>query len=331
MFNIDLAIKFGSNEIIIFRKGFGIIAKQPAYLAVEEKNNKIKVKATGKLAEKLFYSSSKDITVYQPIENSEIINEKMAIILISEILKDVITDKFFLNQISAIVAVPCALNENQLMLLKKVLLSSGISKIIFVQNSVAVRANFEFEPNSNIMVVDIGKYITDISVLTDDSFNFGRMYFIGGTNMDQSLTTFIMDNHNLEVSDMTSEAIKNEVATLYSRDSYKTEYIGINDAGKFEKHPISANEVRVAIVNVYNNIIKIIKDCIASLDKSIQADIYKNGIVFVGGGSQITGLYEFLSKQLDLPIIIPDEPADNVILGAGKLLSKGKDFLKIEL
>ena len=36
MFNIDLAIKFGSNEIIIYRKGIGIIAKEPAFLAVIE-------------------------------------------------------------------------------------------------------------------------------------------------------------------------------------------------------------------------------------------------------------------------------------------------------
>ena len=53
MFNVDLAIKFGSNEIIVFRKGLGIIAKEPAFLAVEEKGKSIKVKATGKNAEKL--------------------------------------------------------------------------------------------------------------------------------------------------------------------------------------------------------------------------------------------------------------------------------------
>ena len=40
MFNIDLAIKFGSNEIIIYRKGIGIIAKEPAFLAVIENGKK---------------------------------------------------------------------------------------------------------------------------------------------------------------------------------------------------------------------------------------------------------------------------------------------------
>ena len=319
MFNIDLAIKFGSNEIIIYRKGIGIIAKEPAFLAVIENGKKFKIKAIGKQAEKLFLSKSSNVTVYQPIKNSEIVNEKMAVVLISEILKNIIQDKFLLTNLTALVAVPCALNERQLITLKRVLHESGVNKLTFVQNSVCVRANLDLDPHSHIMVVDIGKYITDISVLNEFNFDFGRMYFIGGQDMDKSITTFIADNHGLEVSDLTSEAVKNEVASLYNRDLYKTEYIGIDENNKFVRQEISANEVRLAIVNVYDEIFKLI------------ADVYNNGVVFVGGASSISGLYEYAKKKIDLPIIVPDEPMDSVILGAGKLLNSNKEFLKINI
>ena len=331
MFNIDLAIKFGSNEIIVYRKGIGIIAKEPAYLAVIETGKKIKIKAIGKRAEKLFLSKSSNVTVYQPIKNSEIVNEKMAVVLISEILKNIIQDKFLLTNLTALVAVPCALNEKQLITLKRVLHESGINKITFVQNSVCVRANLELDPHSHIMVVDIGKYITDISVLNEFNFDFGRMYFIGGQDMDKSITTFISDNHSLEVSDLTSEAVKNEIASLYDRDLYKTEYIGIDENNKFVRHDISANEVRLAILNIYDEIFKLINDVMQRLPKEISADVYNNGVVFVGGASSIAGLYEYAKKKIDLPIIVPDEPMDSVIVGAGKLLNSGKDFLKINI
>ncbi len=331
MFNIDLAIKFGSNQIIIYRKGLGIIAKEPAFLAVVENGKKFKVKATGKQAEKMFLSKSSNVTIYQPIKNSEIVNEEMAVVLISEILKNIIRDKFLLTNLSALVAVPCALNERQLKLLKKVLHESGINKVTFVQNSVCVRTNMDIDPHSYIMVVDIGKYITDISVLNEYNFNFGRMYFIGGQDMDKSITTFIADNHGLEVSDLTSEAAKNEVASLYNRDLYKTEYIGIDENNKFVRNNISANEVRLAIVNIYDEIFKLIEDVMQRLPKEISADVYNNGVVFVGGASSISGLYEYAKKKLDLPIIVPDEPMDSVILGAGKLLNSGKEFLKINI
>ena len=292
---------------------------------------KFKIKAIGKQAEKLFLSKSSNVTVYQPIKNSEIVNEKMAVVLISEILKNIIQDKFLLTNLTALVAVPCALNERQLITLKRVLHESGVNKLTFVQNSVCVRANLDLDPHSHIMVVDIGKYITDISVLNEFNFDFGRMYFIGGQDMDKSITTFIADNHGLEVSDLTSEAVKNEVASLYNRDLYKTEYIGIDENNKFVRQEISANEVRLAIVNVYDEIFKLIDDVLHRLPKEVSADVYNNGVVFVGGASSISGLYEYAKKKIDLPIIVPDEPMDSVILGAGKLLNSNKEFLKINI
>ena len=331
MFNVELAIKFGSNEIIVFRKGFGIIDKVPAYLAVVENGSNFKVKATGKEAEKLFHSKSSNVTVYQPIIKSEIVNEKMASMLLEEIIKNVIPDKFLLTNVNVLVAVPCALNEGQLKKIKKVLHSAGVNKMTFVQNGVCARANLELDTHARIMVVDIGKYITDISVMNDYNFDFGRMYFLGGENMDTSLTSFIQDNYNLEVTNMTSEAAKNEVASLYDRDLYKTEYIGIDENNKFVRRDITASEVKVAIVNLYDKIFELVNGVLHELPKDIVADIYNNGIMFVGGASKIAGLYEYAKQKLDLPIIVPEDPQDAVILGAGKLLNAGNEFLKINL
>ena len=234
-----------------------------------------------------------------------------------------------LTKLSALVAVPCALNPDQLKVLEKVLHESGVDKVTFVQNSVCARANLDIDSHSHIMVVDIGKYITDISVLNDYDFVKGRMYFLGGSDMDKSITTFIADNHDLEVSDLTSEAAKNEIASLYDRDLYRAEYIGIDDNNKFIKRDISASEVKVAVVNLYDQILNFAVQMIESLPKEIAADIYSNGIFFVGGASSISGLYEYASKKLDMPVIVSEEPKDEVIKGAGKLLSK-KEFLKIE-
>ena len=130
---------------------------------------------------------------------------------------------------------------------------------------------------------------------------------------------------------MTSEAIKNEVASLYERDMYKTEYIGIDAHNKFVRKEITANEVRVAITNVYDTILDLVRETLTALPKEIAADIYNNGVMFVGGASKIAGLYEYAKKKLDMPIIITDSPMDSVILGAGKLLSSDKDFIKISL
>ena len=331
MSKIELAIKFGSNEIIVYRKGFGIIAKVPAYLAVMRDGKKVKIKATGKNAEKFLYSNPDNVEVLCPIHNSVIVDEKMATALLTEVFKTVIEDKFMVSGISALVAIPSTLNETQLIQIKRVLLSSGISKVEFVYNSVCAREELELDPHSHLMVVDIGKFLTDITVNNEFNFTFGRTYFIGGADMDKSVTTFVRDNHGLEISDRTSEQIKNEVATLYERDLNRTEYIGFDDNGKLVKRSISANEVRVAIQGEYAKIVELVHDCLKLLSKDVAKDLYSTGIMFVGGASSISGFYEYLKKQMDYPIIITEAPADSVIMGAGKLLGAQKEFMKIKV
>lgn len=330
MFGLNLAIKFGSSEISIYKKGVGIIAKEPAFLAVIENGKKLKVQAVGKAAEELFHSSSSNITVYQPIKNAVVENEKMAILLLAEIVKKSLTNAVSFVNPSALVSIPSGLNEEQLKTLKFVLNQAGIGKVVFVANAVCAYANLDIDKKSHIMVVDIGKTVTDISVLNGYDLDFGRTYFIGGQTMDESITTFIQDNHNLEVSDLTSESAKNEVASLYERDLYSTEYIGIDENNKFVKHNITANEIRVAIQNVYDTILGLVNEVLKLQPKEIAAEIYSNGVMFVGGGSQISGLYEYAKKKLDMPIVLPENPMDSVICGAGKLLGV-KDFAKIEL
>lgn len=331
MFRIDLGLKFGSNEIIVYKKGSGIVAKEPAYLAVTSNGSFVKVHAIGKKAEKLFNAKSTNYQVFRPIENGEIVDEKMAKLLLGKIIENVVEDNLLITNIYALVAVPSALNEQQLLLIKKVLRECGINKVEFVFNSVCIQSSLDFDSHAHIMVVDIGKNVTDISVLNEYNFCFGRMYFLGGEDMDKSIVTFVADNYNLKINTQTAEQIKNEIASLYNRDMYTYEFVGVNENGNMARASITANDVRLAISNVYDAVFERVVQIVKTLPADVVNDIYNTGIVFVGGGSKIAGLYEYAKSKLDFPIIVADEPADAVVLGLGKLLSSEKEFLKLKV
>ena len=331
MFRIDLGLKFGSNEIIVYKKGSGIVAKEPAYLAVSTNGRLVKVHAIGKKAEKLFNAKSTNYQVFRPIENGEIVDEKMAKLLLGKIIENVVEDNLLITNVYALVAVPSALNEQQLLLIKKVLRECGVNKVEFVFNSVCVQSSLDFDSHAHIMVVDIGKNVTDISVLNEYNFCFGRMYFLGGEDMDKSIVTFVADNYGLKISTQTAEKIKNEVASLYNRDMYAYEFVGTNENGNMARASITAIYVRLAISNVYDAVFERIGQIVKTLPADVVNDIYNTGVVFVGGGSKIAGLYEYAKNKLDFPVIVADEPADAVVLGLGKLLSSEKEFLKLKV
>lgn len=318
---IELAIKFGSHEIIIYQKGIGIVAKEPASLAVTPYGKRRVVRAVGIEAEKLVKTST-NVLLFQPIVNSEIIDEKLAVILIKKIIETKVLSNWKANSISAIVSLPCGLNIEQSTKVKKVLHSVGISKVKMVTNAECVRAYEEsLDKLATCCVVDIGKYTTDITILNKLNIIKGRDYYIGGLNMDEALKTYIEDNYNLEITLSTAESLKCKLSTLYENDSYSATCVGINENKQFEEVKITANEVYVAIKSVYDKILELVKNYINELPKEQIAEVYHNGVIFSGGGSNIQGLYEYAMQKLEMPIIILDNCVDAVVLGAVKLLT----------
>ena len=175
------------------------------------------------------------------------------------------------------------------------------------------------------MIVDMGKYLTDISVLTKYDFVMGRNYLIGGGEMDTALATYIEDNYNITIGDDHAETIKNELASMYDNDMYTVTFEGINPKDEYQEVTMRANEARVAIIGVYDKIFDLIEEVLEELPSNILAEIKKYGIVFTGGVASINGLVEYATKRLNLPTRVVDNPKDAVILGAGKLLSLNKE------
>ncbi len=317
---MDLAIKFGSNEIIVYRKGFGIVARKSSYVATNKGGSK--VCEYGDEAKYLCGLKPSQYDLHEPIKGVEIANTKLAVSLLANIINEAVVDN---SKINAIVAVPCALTEKNLLELKMLLHEAGVSKVQFVQNGVCVRCNMPLSENSKIMIVDMGKYLLDISVLSRYEFIFGRDYFIGGAEMDVALKTYIEDNYGVVISEEQTETVKEELVSMYMQDTYTTTFTGIDSSGEYKQVTMRANEARVAIIGVYNKIFDMIDQVIKSLPDKLSAEIKKNGIVFTGGVSSIEGLVEYASKRLNIPVNVIDNPKDAVILGAGKLLSLDKE------
>lgn len=317
---IELAIKFGSNEIIVFRKGFGIVSRISSYVATNKSGSKIC--AYGDKAKHLCNLKSSQYTLHEPIQGIDVVNTKLAKALLNYIINQTVDEN---GKIEALVAVPCALTEKKLLELKILLNSVGISKMTFVQNAVCVRTNLKTNEDAKVMVVDMGKYLVDVSVLTRYEFIAGRNYLIGGAEMDNALATYIQDNYDVTISKEDAENVKNELASMYANDMYTTTFKGIDANSEYKDVTMRANEARVAVVGVYDKIFDLIEEVLETLPSATLADVKKYGIVFTGGVSSINGLVEYASKRFNMPTMVVDNPKDAVILGAGQLLSLNKE------
>jgi rod shape-determining protein MreB len=53
----------------------------------------------------------------------------------------------------------------------------------------------------------------------------------------------------------------------------------------------------------------------------LAADIVDRGIVLAGGGALLAGMDELISKEVDVPVHIANDPLSCVVLGTEKMLN----------
>ena len=83
---------------------------------------------------------------------------------------------------------------------------------------------------------------------------------------------------------------------------------------------ISSDEIKEALKESINEIIRTIKQVLEQTPPELSADIINRGIVLTGGGSLLDGLDILLKKELKVPIFIAESPLTCVVEGAGIML-----------
>lgn len=314
----ELAIKLGSDEIVIYQKGQGIIARVPAYVAVTKLGT---IKYYGKDAYKRLNVNNPTLKICQPIKDGCIVDQNLAIKLLSHIFDCCKLKSNLFSNISAVVALPCGLTINELETMNYVLRMSGIDKMRVVQSGACAR-EFEniWDKKKYVCVVDIGASITDVSITSGDEFIAGADFQIGGVDMDEAIKVFVYDNYFATISSQTACDIKCEIGSLYNRDYAKAEFKGVADDGSIRDVAITANEIRTAVKGIYDKIFALVKEFIAEQSTNIINEIHNNGILFCGGATQIAGFYEYAKQKFDQSIILSKNPLDAVLIGASKIV-----------
>ena len=67
-----------------------------------------------------------------------------------------------------------------------------------------------------------------------------------------------------------------------------------------------------------------VKRAIAEATPDMAGDLLKNGLLLSGGSALLSGLKDWLSFELGIPVLVPDNPADIISEGCLKALDKQK-------
>jgi rod shape-determining protein MreB len=334
MQKLELAIELGSSNVVIYKKGNGIILKEPTLISYKTDGKKVVVKSVGHSAKKQLGKTSISVNFVNPIENGQIKDVKMASLLLKKLLGKVIESKMFNPKISILFVTSCALDIEQKTHFKNVGYDVGASEVKFVPSVIAslIGSGVDASSSNTTLSVNLGGGTVDIASVGLNSILEGFTETIGGENIDESIRLFLSENseYNLLVSRATAEKIKLEIASLYIHDTANIEVSGIDVNDKTPTTTVvTSKAIYPCIEYFFKKVVGHINHIINISNPDVVTSIAENGIYISGGLANITGLKHFIENKTNIDAVIVDQPENCAIIGAGKLLSDKKTLASI--
>jgi rod shape-determining protein MreB len=183
------------------------------------------------------------------------------------------------------------------------------------------------EPRGS-MVVDIGGGTAEIAVLSLNDIVASSSLRAAGDAMDQALARHMKQVYNLEIGDQMAERIKLEIGSAYPlEEELEKEVCGRDSlAGLPRTVTICGTEVREALRDPLDQILKAIVATLEKTPPDLCADLVRCGITLVGGGSLLRGLDRLVARETGLPVRRADDPATAVARGACLVLDQLESY-----
>ncbi len=320
MKNYKFAIEIGGAYTKIFVKDFGIVLCEPTLIAVETTASGYEIVGMGQKAKEMMGKTSENVEIFSPIVNGQISNYAYLKELLIYFFDKLETKR---KKENIIVLVNCSISDKEKTNLKNLLNEVGFREVALVPTVICscIGAGKNISSTKTNMVINIGGANTDIAVINMNSIIKGATLGLGGKAVDVAITNTIAYNHGIVIGVGVSENLKMEIGSLYSNDTLNMEVTGIDVESKMPKsYIITSNDLLPILEPFYDEIVRSADVTITSLPPEISTDIINNGVIFVGGMSNITGLDHYLKHNFKYPFKILTDCENVSINGAGKLL-----------
>ena len=323
VFSMDMAVDLGTANTLIYVKGKGIVLREPSVVAVKENGRDKKVLAVGDEAKRMLGRTPGNIKAIRPLKDGVIADFEVAEAMLRYFIQK-IHNRRFLVRPRVIIGIPSRTTQVERRAVKESAESAGAREVYLIEESMAaaIGAGLPVTEPTASMVVDIGGGTTEIAVISLAGIVYSNTVKVAGDKIDESIMQYIKRRYNLLIGEATAEQIKIKIGNVLPEPPYETLEIKGRDliSGIPKTVTISSEEIKEAINENVQIIIRAIKEALEQTPPELAADIVDRGIVLTGGGALLKNLDRLIREETQLPVLIAEDPLCSVVLGCGKAL-----------
>lgn len=295
----------------------GEVYREPSVVLVDKKTRR--VISVGDDAIGTEIPTDAPVMLVRPFKNGLLYSSDLT----REIIRHAIRAIGMVDRLRCSIALPSDLVSKQEGEIFKMLAEAGVDECFSVNPAVAALVGAGYSPGMDVISVNIGASFTEIAVLHKGVPIITSRTEVGGENFDQAIKDYVFDQGDMAISLIMARTIKERLGAVWQgRPSETVDIEGtISLTGNRVKMSVSTEDV----VGVFEKPLQMLLVAIGNTIKKIPydkvEDIFANGIVLSGGGSEIFGLDTMVAKVFDIKTTLATSPIDCVAKGLARIHS----------
>lgn len=317
----QLGIDLGTSNILVYKKGQGIVVEEPTVVAVNQKTRK--VLAVGEEAREMIGRTPDHIVAIRPLRDGVIADYSYTLKML-EFLIDRVAGKRRWFKPKLMICVPVGATNVERRAVVKAAKEAGAGETYTIDEpmAAAIGAGLPIGAPGGNMVVDVGGGTTDIAVISLNGIVKSASLRIGGTKFDEAISKHMRNHYGLMIGERTAEEIKIKIGSAYPLEQELRLEVRGRDIHGGLPHTVevTSEEIREALSEPLRAITEKVCTVLESTPPELSSDIIVRGIVITGGGGMLRGLDNLLAAVTDIPTRVAENALHCVALGTGRAL-----------
>ena len=317
----DLALDLGTANTLLAIPGEGVVLEEPSVVALQKGSRRVLGQGTavGKLARQMLGRTPDSITTVRPVQDGVITDFELCEAMLRYFFRKIGRRMAGLRP-RVIMPVPGHITpvERRAVLTSTERAGAGQVFLIADCKAAAIGAGLPISEPLASMICDIGSGTTEVAVLSLGEIVSSRSMRIAGDEMDEAVVEYVRRNFSLRIGTQSAEQLKIRIGCAAPRDQELSAEIRGMDiiSGVPRKAIITSEEVRSALAEPLEAIMRNVQMTIEHCAPELVADLSDTGLVLTGGGALLPGLDLFFQERLGIPVRVPHEPQRVVVRGA---------------
>ena len=315
----DLAIDLGTANTVIFVNDKKVI-DEPSIVAIDTTTGKSL--AVGTQAKLMHGRTDPTIKTIRPLTDGVIADFDAAEIMLRELIKKINYKRTLFNpSLRMVVAIPKGSTEVEKRAVRDSSEHAGGRDVYMIYEPMAAALGIGLDVNapSGNMIVDIGGGTAEIAVISLGGIVADDSIRTAGDVFTSEIQLYMRQQHNIKVGEVTAEDIKIKNGAAISDLEDTPEPYTVSGPNLMTAHPVEAQVTSQEIAHCLDkSLVKLetaIMNVLENTPPELYADIVRKGIFLTGGGALLRGLDVRLSKKVNIPFHVAEDPLRAVARG----------------